>query len=138
MAWLRPATPNSGLGDIIRSMRTRPRPGAAKGLSIDEATRRCEVCGQILPPDYWDQAESGEVVPEEQVLLSMGLALEADHGQMRELFRLAGYLHLFDTLTGMECALEDTIRADLDLPWEEREALIVHLQDLLEAQDPPS
>lgn len=131
-----------GLGDLLRSVRRCPRPDRPEGLSVAEAARRSGTDGEApVSPRHWRRVEGGEARPQEEVLLRMALAVGATARQTRQLFHLAGYGHLYDTLAGAagghgrRCPAEAGILADPRLPDEERRVLLEHLRDIVDALD---
>jgi transcriptional regulator with XRE-family HTH domain len=126
-----------GLGGFLRSIRKRRRDDHPRGLALTEAASRTAVCGdRPVSASYWSRVERGMASPSAQRLLCMALAVEATPQEVRELFHLAGFGHLYDTLTGVSASPEPLVEgllADVRIPYAKRRMLVEHLSDMLDA-----
>lgn len=126
------------VGDLIRSIRRRPHAGHPKGLALSEAARRTAICGDSpVSPRLWSRIEHGRTHPQAGVLLRMALAVDATPAQIRQVFHLAGYGHLYDTLAGSATnrprPAEAGILADPRLPYQKRRLLLELVRDVIDA-----
>jgi hypothetical protein len=132
------------LAAAIRRLRERPRPGLPEGLKPAEAARRTSLGPKDteIKRSYWSQVEGGDIRPSAQKLMAMTQACDATPEETKTIFHLAGYGHLYDTLTGIgrtratvPGSAEEVVQADTQLSYQDRRTLLHLIRRLREAEE---